>query len=841
MGKEARPYDLLLIFCVVALLVLSGFALHLYYVEEPLDRVPGRGWYKLDDMNLAIGSPYLEAAVMGGLYLVNCQRSDGSFNYYYYPGKDEYSTSDNMLRQLGTTYSILLLYKHYPEHIFLETGELAMKYVEKHVDHIDSETAHILHDGDSKLGGTALAILCYVMFEKVADLRYRDTLDALGNFIISSQMGSGEFDNYYMMDGKIPAEGDEYYHKHTDYYPGEAFLALSFLYEHTREEKYKECWDRAFDHYYDYYGGSYGRYTPFSPWAVGAALIMYEFDYDERYVNMSESMAGSVLTGQDQYPADFEIPEYVGGFYYSRYKRYVNDPVNCSESDREYQPRANTASKIEPPMDHYWMMERYGLPGNREVYRERMELACRFLGNLQYNGTDAKEFPSSKKAYGGVPGGVSDPNIRIDFNQHAMVAWIKAYAYLELKEGILFSCDNEERVLAREWHTLDDMDNSTDSEYLEASVMGGLYLVNCQRPDGSFNYQYDPLEVTYSGNDNMLRQLGTTYSVLLLYKNYPHELFLEAGELAMGYAERHVAYIDEDTAHVVHDGDSKLGGTALAILCYVMFEKVADERYGDTLDALGNFIIFSQMESGEFDNYYMMDGKIPVEGDKYYHKHTDYYPGEAFLALSFLYQHTREEKYKDCWDRAYDHYYEYYGKERAYYTPFSPWATGAMLTMYEFDNDERYVLMSRSMSDSVLSDQDQFPEDFEIEEYRGGFYYGRYLRYQADPDGEPDYYPRANTASKIEGTMDFHRMIEEYDLPDNESFTGSRMLLASDFLVRLQYNGTDVEEFASPRRAYGGVPGGTNDPEVRIDYVQHAIVAWIKTYNYLLLEKGILD
>ena len=50
------------------------------------------------------------------------------------------------------------------------------------------------------------------------------------------------------------------------------------------------------------------------PWATGAALIMYEFQADERYVNMSRSMAESVLTGQDQYPEGFEIPEYVGGF-----------------------------------------------------------------------------------------------------------------------------------------------------------------------------------------------------------------------------------------------------------------------------------------------------------------------------------------------------------------------------------------------------------------------------------------------------------------------------------------------------------------------------------------------
>jgi len=110
--KSLRVHKTILVFCVVALLVLSGLAVYLYYSEEALDRVPGRDWFTLDDMKLDINSSYLESAVMGGLYLVNCQRSDGSFNYKYDPEEDSYSTDDNMLRQLGTTYSIHLIYKH---------------------------------------------------------------------------------------------------------------------------------------------------------------------------------------------------------------------------------------------------------------------------------------------------------------------------------------------------------------------------------------------------------------------------------------------------------------------------------------------------------------------------------------------------------------------------------------------------------------------------------------------------------------------------------------------------------------------------------------------------------
>ncbi len=433
MTKSVHIYEIALVFCVVGLLVLGGLTLYILFRDEEADRVPGRGWYTLEDMERPIDSPYLEAAVMAGLYLVNCQRSDGSFNYQYDPVDDDYSSSDNMLRQLGTTYSVLLLYKNYPDPIFLEAGELAMKFVEKQVKYIDDDTAHVLYDGDSKLGGAALAILCYVIYEKVADGKYRDTLDALGDFIVFSQKDSGEFHNYYMWDGKVLDEGDERYNKHTDYYPGEAFLALSFLYEHTREQKYKDCWDSAFDYYYDFYGKERAYYSPFSPWAVGAALIMYEFDNDTRYEKMSRSMAESVLYGQDQYPEGFEIPEYVGGFYYNRYKQYQQNP----DGEPDYYPRANTASKIEPPMDFYRMIDHFNLSGDREFYRERMTLASDFLVGMQYDGSDSSLMASPKRAYGGVPGGVNDPEVRIDYNQHAMVAWIKIYDYLVLDEGLL--------------------------------------------------------------------------------------------------------------------------------------------------------------------------------------------------------------------------------------------------------------------------------------------------------------------------------------------------------------------------------------------------------------------
>ena len=434
MDRTYRILQVLVILCIISLLLLTATLLYILYTKEDVERVPGRSWYTLDDFSTPIDSPNLEPAVMAGCYLVNCQLSDGSFNYQYDPLDNDYSSKNNLLRQLGTTYSVLLLYRHYPEPIFLEAGELAMEYIEDNLDYIDEDVAHVELNGDSKLGGAALAVLCYVIYEKVADEKYSTSMEALGNFFIYMQKDSGEFHIYYKWDGKVLEEGDEKYNEHTDYYPGEAMLALSFLYEHTGAEKYKDCWDKAFDYYYDFYGGAHSYYSPFSPWAVGAAQIMYMLDQDPRYVNMSRAMSDSVLYGQDQYPSDFNVSEYVGGFYYRSYLRYMANP----DGDPDYYPRANTASKIEPPCDFYWLVKKYDAPGDESLLEERIILASEFLTNLQYNSSESENMPSPKRTYGGVPGGVEDPEVRIDYNQHAIVAWLKVYDYVEKDRPLLF-------------------------------------------------------------------------------------------------------------------------------------------------------------------------------------------------------------------------------------------------------------------------------------------------------------------------------------------------------------------------------------------------------------------
>jgi hypothetical protein len=430
MDKESLRWNVYTAVFVILVLLVSAFT-YFFLVKDDPESDRARAYVHRSDLKTPTDSKYLEASVMAGLWLANHQKPDGSFWYEYNPVTNEYSYEFSLLRQIGTSYSVILLYANYREEVFLETGEMALEYIIEHLDYIDEDTAFIMGGGEANLGGSALAVMGFYQYAKVKGDRYDKHLNALGDFIVSCQEDDGRLRSWHIMGGRILEPGDEFYEKHTDYYPGEAMLALAMLYDHTKEEKYLNCWKAAFNYYYDFYGGAYSPYTPFSPWATGALVMMYEYVRDERYVRMSKSMADSVLDSQALYPVGFENESYVGGFYYRRYLTYKAAPESASASDKAYQPRANTASKIEGTVDLVWLLRSFGLSGNMERYLTSSFLASDFLVQIQYNEEEAQAYDKPEWVVGGVPGGVIDPQIRIDFNQHAMVTWLKLYCFIE--------------------------------------------------------------------------------------------------------------------------------------------------------------------------------------------------------------------------------------------------------------------------------------------------------------------------------------------------------------------------------------------------------------------------
>ncbi|MBN1539614.1 MAG: hypothetical protein JW939_05670, partial [Candidatus Thermoplasmatota archaeon] len=299
-----------------------------------------------------------------------------------------------------TTYSLALIFKYTRDPDYYNGTVRTLNYLLSHHLHFEErdgiEMAYMEEKGVVKLGGAALAVLAIVEVEEVDPLaRYERELYGLGEFMVEMQHEDGSFQCFYKQ------REDE----HSDYYPGEALLALARLYDRTGDHRYLRSLVKGLDLYNQYFGHQYTAYTP---WATEAMVYAYSWTNDTSYLDhcyiMAENCrAGQILPGPD-------VKEtHVGG--------WGSDPA------------ANSASRVEGVVDSYLLARRTNDTERMERYGLTMEYCAFFLINLQYDDEEALEFPRPQKVKGGTPLSYNEDNIRIDYVQHAVVVMAKIMVY----------------------------------------------------------------------------------------------------------------------------------------------------------------------------------------------------------------------------------------------------------------------------------------------------------------------------------------------------------------------------------------------------------------------------
>ncbi len=348
---------------------------------------------------------------------------------------------------------------------------------------------------------------------------------------------------------------------------------------------------------------------------------------------------------------------------------------------------------------------------------------------------------------------------------------------------------------------------SANSSILESITLAGDYLLNHLDSQGKFDYLYNASSGRSVGGYNVLRHAGTSYSLALIFKYTGEERFFNGTMASINHLLFKYLHFEgmgpSRFAYISSEGRIKLGGAALALLALVEAEKVCpgvglmDEIYG-----LADLIIKMQYENGSFRCYFREEDN-----------HNDYYPGEALLALAKVHDLTGEERYLTSLERGLDFYVDHYSRGR--YTAFTPWGTEAMVYAYEHLENSSYVDLCFRMANRCMAGQ--------IGPWEG-----------VDPSvvGAFSYDPRANTASRAEGVVDSYLLASI--IGDNASIEryGRSADSSAGFLMYLQLNETDVYGFEDPAMSAGGFPASYGDLNIRIDYVQHAVVVLVKTMVY---------
>lgn len=385
----------------------------------------------------------------------------------------------------------------------------------------------------------------------------------------------------------------------------------------------------------------------------------------------------------------------------------------------------------------------------------------------------------------------------------------------------------------RAFAEVESIDPVDSSRLMSAIQSAASYFNQIILDNGQFIYRTNPdTQVNVKPRYNILRHAGSIYALCMYYN-------LTADTSALRTAERGGRFLREKTIkkvnknknllgiwtlpEIVHDNDPpelKLGGTGLGLVALCsLWQQGSKPTSLDTLIKLGNFLLYMQKEDGSFYSKYYPHKK--GRDDSWT---SLYYPGEAALGLLMLYEINPRKKWLDGATKA----IEYLARIRRgkAIVEADHWALLASELLLKnlgqsHTSEEIQSIINHAMTicRSIINTQASFKP--------GSIYQGCFT-----PDGRT-----TPTSTRLEGLLSAVKYI-----PLEDTIAIGHILMqingGINFLLNAQikqgpYAGAITRGFV-PGDAFVSGHFNTPDPrfpEIRIDYIQHALSAWIQYYQ----------
>jgi hypothetical protein len=322
---------------------------------------------------------------------------------------------------------------------------------------------------------------------------------------------------------------------------------------------------------------------------------------------------------------------------------------------------------------------------------------------------------------------------------------------------------------------------------------------------------YHPLDDREDTQYGWLRHAGTTYALLEAYEEFATPAFLATAERALGYLAAHMH--DDAASHgkyVVdtHDEEQqKVGGAGLALLAFAKHAAVTGKRDRlETMRALARFIVKQQAQDGHFRS----NADVEQETGKQLKREPVYYPGEAALALMRLYAFDPQPEYLETARRAAnwivqvrDAYVSEDDQEHDH------WMSYTYNELYRVTHDGAYLEHAFKIARAIQKKQHRASDAPRAPDWAGTFYEG-----QTTP-----------ASTRLEA-YDADIALARFAGKPEDWLLGPAQEVASSMLGQ-QYRPDNAYWLGNPARAVGGVRESLFVPDVRIDYVQHAMSAWL--------------
>lgn len=330
-------------------------------------------------------------------FLHNTNAQTGRFEYMYFPSDDEYSPDNNHVRQLAATWAASRLQN------FLEDNSLDLPiqqtisyYVKEH-SVCTGNYCYIEINNTAKLGYSAFILLSLIENPDYPDAE--QWIDKFAAGILHQQQEDGGYNSYFNSDTDSGIK----------FYPGEAMLALMHLYEQERDPEILSSVEKAFPYYAKYWRNN--QNTAMIPWHTRADYLLHKHTSDEELKKDIEEFVFEINDWliERRQVTESEYKDEIGGFGHG-------NPSGVSSAT--YTEGINDAYRLAVAVDD---------KDHIEKYEKSLKSAIRFILQTQYTQENSFYIENRNKAVGGFRESLISNQQRIDYQQHAAFALMKAY------------------------------------------------------------------------------------------------------------------------------------------------------------------------------------------------------------------------------------------------------------------------------------------------------------------------------------------------------------------------------------------------------------------------------
>lgn len=358
------------------------------------------------------------------------------------------------------------------------------------------------------------------------------------------------------------------------------------------------------------------------------------------------------------------------------------------------------------------------------------------------------------------------------------------------------------------------------AEVRAAAVRAADYVVRQIRADGRFHYIYYPIENQHSadGEYNLPRHAGTTWFLALAYRELGYERHGRAARRAIDYLVAHAvppACSSGPSACVGSDDYASLGASALSLVAIAEYQLATrDLRFMDLARRLGRFIVDMQRGDGEFCHEYR-----PRQRRRDCRQRLLYYSGEAAFALAKLYELTRAAHLLRPLERALDYLvgpnYDFFLGQ--FLISEDHWTCIAAEAAPPQVRKQSHLEFCRAFGALNRRVQIHDGED-PLRDLAGAFTITPFFMPHNTPVG-----------SRTEANIATYLLSRAWNRPDE--LLADTIRLSVRYLVDQQIRPDDAYLFPDPDAATGGMFQTPVRPLVRIDFVQHAASAMLRSLS----------